>query len=467
VIWLERMTTAFSKHCKKGFESVIYSRRRYLLLLVFAFMSCNRNNNEVKPSTSLPTTLCSSSFQYGYTDKPSYYSGDTVKAYLNSAENVSLCRLDINTITGDLAFSLASPLTIQTISSDDPSVKGFGFQFTVAIQIPDDLKSGIYLIENQVPFVVKTKVPVDLVIVYPLNTANAYCTSGGRSLYSTNNKPTSVSFLRPILIQSNSLQCLKWFTTLSSVTVGYIVDGDLEDFTTISLARVLVIPGHSEYWTRNARLHFDQFVNQGGHALVLAGNTMWWQVRYSDDGNQLICYKFAPDPEPDVLLKTINWTDPSLNYSILSSIGADFPHGGYGEMKDNGWDGYKIVTPYSPLLEGTNLAKGDTIKVPTGEYDGTPILGFDQDGYPSPDIDSLNVFKIEMVGFDLGSRGGKQTIGTFVVLQRTATSGVIVNAASYDWCSDNGMGGKDGDVIKKVTYNAIMKLLDKASVFSK
>ena len=30
--------------------------------------------------------------------------------------------------------------------------------------------------------------------------------------------------------------------------------------------------------------------NTGGHALILSGNTMWWQVRYNEDKTKLICY---------------------------------------------------------------------------------------------------------------------------------------------------------------------------------
>ncbi len=53
---------------------------------------------------------------------------------------------------------------------------------------------------------------------------------------------------------------------------------DLEDYSEIAGAKVVVIIGHSEYWTRRARENFDRYVLEGGNALVLSGNTMWWQV---------------------------------------------------------------------------------------------------------------------------------------------------------------------------------------------
>ncbi|HZX74453.1 MAG TPA: N,N-dimethylformamidase beta subunit family domain-containing protein, partial [Cyclobacteriaceae bacterium] len=317
------------------------------------------------------------------------------------------------------------------------------------------------------PFIVKTRKPVDIVVVYPSNTVNAYSTSGGKSLYTTGvDKAGIVSFLRPTSIQDNAVYGLKWFSSLPGYEVGFISDGDLDDYKSISNAKIIAIVGHSEYWTRYARVNFDQFIDRGGHGLVLSGNTMWWQVRYTKN-NQLIRYhELAEDPEEDALLKTTNWSEPSLQYSILSSIGADFPRGGYGLEKDNGWNGFKITTSLSPLLEGTGLKKGDIIDLPSGEYDGAPIKTWSADGYPIPNNDELNFNKIEILGYDRGSRFSKETIGTFIVFKRTETSGIILNGASYDWCSASGMGGKNGTILKKITQNAIEKLLNGKPVFS-
>jgi hypothetical protein len=157
---------------------------------------------------------------------------------------------------------------------------------------------------------------------------------------------------------------------------------------------------------------------------------MWWQVRYSADYTNMICYKDALlDPESDPLLKTINWDKDELHYSILSSIGADFSRGGYGLQDDAGWDGFKISTPGSPLLKGLWLKQGDTLSLPSGEYDGAPILGFDANGYPVLDSVQLNFKKIELIGFDKGSRAGKETIGTFIVFQ-------VSLLRNYNECSE-------------------------------
>lgn len=440
-----------------------------LTFLVF-LQSCTNQKAEnpipMRPPMPLPTLSCGPSLLYGYTDKTSYLPGEKVNAFLQSKETISLCRLDVYALDGKVAFSVSSPLTMQTITPDNPSVNGYGFAATSQIELPTNLKSGLYLIENRIPFIVKTNSKVDFIIIYPSNTTNAYSRSGGRSLYEGANRPFQVSFLRPVSIQSNAEYGLKWFASLSKYKIGYIADSDMDDFGSIQNSSMLVIVGHSEYWTRQARKNFDRYVAEGNDALVLSGNTMWWQVRYTDN-KAMVCYKSQTlDPIADPLLKTIEWNNVALQYSILSSIGADFPRGGYGLQRDNGWDGYKIVTPTSPLLSGLNLRKGEIISLPSGEYDGAPISNFTPDGYPIIDKAKLNFEKVELIGFDLGSRGGKETVGTFIVFKKTTSSGVVINAASYDWCSARGMGGRDGNALKQITLNAIDHLLTKTSVFA-
>jgi hypothetical protein len=438
---------------------------RLLTLLAFlAILSCGKDTLPIVPLTS---HLCVAAYDYGYTDKMSYSPGDMVRAFLQSKDNIDLCRLDIYDLHGDHVFSIETPLAVQRVASEKPSSNGYGFNPTVDFKIPADLKSGVYMIEHQTPLIVKPKGPVDVLVVYSSNTANAYCASGGQSLYTIEDKPSYVSFQRPIYLQSQAASGLNWFSKLTNFKIGFACDADLDDYDAIANHKVIAIVGHSEYWTRKARENFDRFVDEGGSAIILSGNTMWWQVRYSSDNTKMIRYLDpVQDPEDNPLLKTINWSEPALHWPILSSIGADFPHGGYGMKIDQGWNGFKIVAPHSPLLAGTGLGKGDIINLPSGEYDGAPIKSFDADGYPELDLDMLNFYKTELIGFDKGSRFDKETIGTFIVFKKTATSGVIVNAASYDWCSDFGIGGQDGEKIKKITLNAIDKMLHNEWLFS-
>jgi hypothetical protein len=206
------------------------------------------------------------------------------------------------------------------------------------------------------------------------------------------------------------------------------------------------------------------FIDSGRHSLILSGNVMWWQIRYSDDGTQMLCYKHIKDPVKDVQYYTTNWFERVLKYPIENSFGMNFNLGGYGISSGVGWHGYKIVNESSPLLVGTGLKNGDIISCPSNEYDGAPIKYIP--GQDDPVLDNIyNFHKIEMIGYDHSFRVVK-TAGTFIALQKTETSGVIVNTASTDWCAKTGLEGKDGDKLKLITINAINLLLENESVFS-
>jgi hypothetical protein len=440
----------------------------FRLAVILFLYSC-----EYKDTAIPPLPACGDHVITGYTDKVSYFPGEAVDVFLQSSDSLD-CGLGFYDIHGQLAFHTKVSVFPQRVSPAEPWENGFKFRSNGNVILPTSLASGIYLIENKITIVVKSGATADVTVVYPSNTINAYNTSGGKSLYpfnSTDMKASPmVTFLRPMdspVEKGECAECLKWFPSLFNIKINYITDMDL-DYGESFQGKVIVIVGHSEYWTRKARANFDRFVDEGGHALILSGNTMWWQVRYTDAKDGLICYREASlDPEPGPSVKTVRWVDPTLQYPILPSIGEDFDHGGYGLETDHGWNGLKIVSPFSPLLEGLALQKGDVLNLPSTECDGAPIKNWDADGFPVLNNDTLQFAKFELIGFDRGSRGGQETFPTFTVLQKSQASGIIVNVGSINWCSSSGMGSPDaGEKIKTITRNALNKLLTGQNVFT-
>ncbi|HEV8513993.1 MAG TPA: N,N-dimethylformamidase beta subunit family domain-containing protein [Cyclobacteriaceae bacterium] len=444
------------------------------LLLVLSFYSCEYKDTAVAPPS--PVALlpeCEDAIITGYTNKISYFPGEEAEVFLQSAKHIN-CGLGLYNINGELVFRAKATPSPQTQSSAEPWRDGFGYKSSGKIIVPPWLKSGIYYIEKKITIVVKSMASTDVLVVYPSNTINAYNPVGGKSLYGFNSSEgmasTIVSFLRPMdstIEKEECIECLKWFPSLSHLKIKYVVDMDLDNYSSFH-SKIIMIVGHSEYWTRRARMNFDRFVNEGGNAIILSGNTMWWQVRYTSNNNGLICYRSSElDPEVDESLKTVQWRNQILQYPILPSIGEDFEGGGYGLHLDNGWNGYKIFNPSSPLLEGLSFKKGDILKLPSTECDGAPIKAWDADGFPILDNEQLQFAKLELIGFDFGSRGNKETVPTFTVMQKKTSSGIIVNVGTMDWCSIGGMGNQDsGDKIKVITRNAIDKLLNGKKVFS-
>ena len=235
----------------------------------------------------------------------------------------------------------------------------------------------------------------------------------------------------------------------------------MDDYENIRGAKLLVVIGHSEYWTRTARLNFDRFVDEGCHALVLSGNTMWWQVRYSENKDRMICYKGGNDPAAPASspLRTTNWFVSSLKYSILSSIGADTNYGGFGfRYPDLGWDGMRIVSASSPIFKGLNVENGDILPLRTSEYDGAPLSGFAANGDPVIDNVKLGFYRVDLIGFDRGFYK-VDTTATWMVFQKKPASGFVLNGASTDWGSANGIGGSDKARIKIIVRNMMDLLL--------
>jgi len=400
----------------------------------------------------------------GYTDKLSYQPGDSVSLYISGPHNSSQL-IALTDINNKVVFSVNTPVDLQQINTQKPWVDGLLFKKTISVKLPDNLKSGIYYWFGKAPIICKDKGSIhDVTVVYPTNTENAYNETGGKSLYyPVNGRSTVASFSR-FQYQNGASDFtssfLKWIST-QPYTINYISDTDLDDYTQIQNSKVVIIIGHSEYWTRQARENTDNFVKAGKNLLVLSGNTMWWQVRYNLSKNLMICYKDNNlDPLSNTLYSTANWPESYLNYPTINSIGADFNGGGYGNVLPNRLNGFKIVSQSSPLFEGTGLKNGDILKVPSGEMDGAPVTNMILPGsleIPVIDNTKLKFYQVQLLGFDFTIHGTKPGLGTFIVFKKTASSGTVVNVASTNWCSPTGMGGTDKGKLEQITKNMISK----------
>jgi hypothetical protein len=421
----------------------------------------------------------------GYTDKQSYFPGDTVKVYINANGYFVNKTIYLYSIDGIPKDNIVTHLAPQSMSVINPVID-YGYSVTFRYVIPYHLPSGMYNLGNKIFFIVKNgNKDGDITIVYPTNTEAAYNDAGGKSLYnifSTNNQRASkVSFQRPLSnfilneIQLHSRPFLEWLQILTEYSIQYICDADMDDYDEIKNSMLLVVIGHSEYWSRRARVNFDRFVEEGRNAAVFSGNTMWWQVRYESDQDLLVCYKDANlDPENDSLLKTIPWPRSSLDYSVMQSIGCDWPHGAYGMKVNHGNYGYKITRPNSPILEGTHLEFHSVLSCQSYEYDATLLSGTDLFGDPTIDEEALGFCQIELIGYDKGDRVEQPTghgWGTFVVMQKKLDSGTIVNTAFNAFTGktptygSGGICGVDSVIIRKIVVNIFDKTLGKKSLF--
>lgn len=398
----------------------------------------------------------------GYADKTSYSVGELQKVFIDAKteENRVLKLYDIN---HNVVDSIEASIKPQQ-KGINPSENGFGYEKTFDYKIPS-LKSGIYLWEKCIPFIVKGSQKEEIVVLYPTNTINAYNISGGKSLYSLFSEKTHiVSFLRPTFpaVSFQVKDGMAFLNTFKNLPLRYIADQDMENYEAIEKAKLLIVVGHSEYWTRNARENFDRFVDSGGNALILSGNTMWWQVRYLNNGKQMICYKEMEDPIDNKKLSTTFWTNAILDYPVIPSIGVDFPNGGFGRKYEESYQGLKVLTPNSPIFDGVSIEPGQIINIPTKEYDGTLL----KTGKNEPFLDTANLpfHKTELIAYDHAYSEDKG-FGSFLIFQKSDSSGTVINTATMDWCSGYGLGGKDSTIIQQMTLNMIEGLWKDQNLF--
>src|SRR5438105_2785549 len=290
-----------------------------------------------------------------YANRSSYLPGELVEvhaAFAGSPTSASWQLWRMGYYAGARGRLVASggPVSVpaQTPVSVDPQTGAVSARWPAAFSftVPADAVTGIYLIklsspqgDTLAPLVVREKSP-RAVILYPVstNTYQAYNTWGGTSLYVNDigwsppgwTDPTkpghafAVSFDRPYRSGSGTGDFLdkdRDFVTFAEgqgYDIAYAADTDFDaDASLAAHRRMLVVQGHSEYWTRGMRDATEAAIAQGTHTAFFAANNGYWQVRFQDSARRLLIgYKqyCALDPiqSTDPSLQTCLWRETSI-----------------------------------------------------------------------------------------------------------------------------------------------------------
>jgi hypothetical protein len=175
--------------------------------------------------------------------------------------------------------------------------------------------------------------------------------------------------------------------------LDYLTDYDLDrDPEVLAPYDVVVLVGHSEYWSGPQRDRVEQFVDRGGQLAILSGNTAFWKVRWEDEGRTLVCHKWKGASAEDVPAAeaTHLWSHPMFGRPEAAITGLSFIFGGYhrlGLCAARGQAGYTVYRPDHWALEGADLYWGDVFgdDVPLVGYENDGCaLAFGEDGLPAP-----------------------------------------------------------------------------------
>jgi hypothetical protein len=162
----------------------------------------------------------------------------------------------------------------------------------------------------------------------------------------------------------------------------YLTDHDLDaDPQALAPYDVVLLVGHSEYWSGPQRDGIEAFVDDGGRLAIFSGNTAFWKVRWEDEGRRLICHKWRGETAEQVpaAQATHLWSHPMFGRPEAAITGLSFIFGGYhrlGLCAARGAGGYTVYRPDHWALEGADLYWGDLFG------DQVPLLGYENDGCP-------------------------------------------------------------------------------------
>lgn len=193
-----------------------------------------------------------------------------------------------------------------------------------SVPIGADWPSGVYVARVELadgtarfaPFVVRDRRGVDLLVILPTNTDQAYNTWGGESLYydSRYHFPVGhayeVSFDRPFdptqqggYFLYSAMPTVEYLEA-NGYDVAYAADHDVHaDSSLLARARLVMVMAHDEYWSRAMRDHYEAARAAGVSLAFLGANIGFWQVRFAAgaDGlpdRRMIGYKEAASLDP-------------------------------------------------------------------------------------------------------------------------------------------------------------------------
>jgi hypothetical protein len=414
----------------------------------------------------------------GYTSSTSVPPGGTLDLHL-STDTPGPVRLSVTRYGSDSPAPLYLQLSLEGHAVPPPEQRpwerGFGWpRSPTPLTIPTDWPSGLYMLrgpdgKNITSFVVRASPPgatsrILLQVCY--NTVHAYNNAGGKSLYDYNSyfegrRADKVSFLRPngIPEPQYELAFIDWLRR-EGFTVEYCSSVDLHTGAVpLSAYHLLLVVGHSEYWSKEMRDHVDTFVSNGGNLAVFSGNTCYRQVRFEQDNQVMVFYK-QPQNDPltnvDNSRVTVAFSHPPVSRPPNQTIGLGMDSAGGAWVPPSDLDAtFTVYTPGHWAFQGIS---GTTLGGP-----GIGLVGYETDaaatvesaGFPcaTGEDGTPRTFTI-LAAADLRERWfakgkpGRATLGLFV------RNGTVFNVGTTGWAS----AALRNTPVSRVTSNVIERL---------
>lgn len=224
-----------------------------------------------------------------------------------------------------------------------------------------------------------------MLVQVPVSTWQAYNGWGGRSLYDLPGlgpRARRVSFDRPYAWYGPGGQGpLGWELPLVRYIERHGWDVSYQsdvatDRQPRSLVhhRLVVVAGHSEYWSRTMRDGFERARDRGVNLAFMGANDAYWQVRMEDAGRTVMSYKSLSDPNPDSLGKTAMFrelTPPRYECGLIGiqaqGVGLHWHAGDYSVVGSSLGDPWMSDTGFTTSTPLPGLVSVETDTIPASQ----------------------------------------------------------------------------------------------------
>lgn len=338
------------------------------------------------------------------------------------------------------------PVKSQPPDQNDTYKMGCNWQISCTVDIPANWSSDFYLAKLQndlgqytfVPVIVRSSIPAaqaEIAVVSATNTWQAYNNYGGASFYTCTSPSCTayssiVSYDRPLINTAPSLSghlsgiehlLLKF---LKSKGIGYeqLCDLDLHAGAATGLLNnysIVILSGHSEYWSAEMKSALESFLDQGGKLINLSGNTMFWRIEFV--GSQME--------------KVVRWRVflPGGEFGVL---GAGY-RGGNCCPVCAGFEALRTHWIYknTEVKQGCVFGEEGVSKDQIGCQDGSSgASGWEYDvvgpGSPPPCGNGLWTDCLELLAKGLNENGASQRVGSDMYIYHRGRGGYIFAAPS-------------------------------------
>jgi hypothetical protein len=385
----------------------------------------------------------------GYLVNFSINRGQVLEFYLDPQVNHKKGIICIYDVHHNIVDSLILNLKKQAISKDT-MIYEHGYQYTNKFSYnTSKLKSGVYLIGDVLPFIVKEpNLKNSITVVFPYANFIAISNESGKSFDAKNCKDgiaaETLSLNRLPIFRNNPFAFIAWVTkNYGHKNINFISDLDLENTENLAQTDLLILFGYQAFWTIKQRQNLDNYLKNRGNLFAICSYLIINKMTYHEAKKQLTC--LTDDP----LLSLKDASKWYKFYPNTKSIGCSYDLSCVAEriQKDRGY--YAIINKKHPIFKGIEI---DSIKIDTKDGNAIDILDCNFKDVPEPNR-TINDFVVnDILAFDYGQIHKMQTVTGIFNFKKTAQSGEIIVIGNDKWCYAENI---ERETISNITSNCI------------